>query len=54
MENDFELFGTQAEAMAFVKGFRQAVEMADFDQAYCCDPESQSTGEWRVIYGYNC
>ncbi len=54
---DFEAFGTEAEAIAFVKGMQTAIDMIDDgndDHLFVGAPEQISaTGEWRVGYCYS-
>ena len=50
---DFEAFGTEAEALAFVKGLETARDAIDDDHIWWHAPEQISTSEWRVGYGYS-
>ena len=48
----FELFGTQAEALGFIKGIEAAIECLDSDhlQVSAYPEYVNMTGEWRVTY----
>lgn len=50
--DDFELFHTQEEAIAFVKGFEIAVELIDDDHAVCQYPRLIGPNEWRVDFSF--
>ena len=51
---DFELFATQEEARAFVKGVEMAVNVLDSDHLVVEAPYQVGTGEWRVDYSAGC
>ena len=52
--DDFEVFGTQAEALAFAKGMQTAIDLIDDDHAVVSEPEQIGEWEWRVGYGNHC
>ena len=52
--DDFEVFGTQAEALAFAKGMQTAIDMIDDDHSVVREPEQIGEWEWRVGYGNHC
>ncbi len=54
IDDYFELFPTKDEALAFVKGFRAAVDVIDDDHAFVGEPEQELTLEWRVNFSHSC
>jgi len=55
MDENFETFGTEIEALAFVKGMEAAIECSDTDHVQIGRPKhNRKTGEWTVTYGYFC
>ena len=50
---DYEAFGTEAEALAFIKGLETARDAIDDDHLWWHGPEPVEGGEWRVSYGIN-
>lgn len=51
--DEFELFSTQAEALAFIRGFETALDAVDSTDAWVrMQPTLIATGEWRVDIYY--
>lgn len=50
---DYEMFGTEAEARAFVKGLEIARDTIDDDHIWWHEPQQLAEGEWQVNYGMN-
>jgi len=52
--DDYEIFGTKDEAVAFINGYETAVSLIDDDHTVISMPELTATGDWRVNYGHHC
>lgn len=52
--DEFELFGTEIEAIAFIRGLQAAIELQGDDfLAVEPTPTRMTATEWRVNYGYS-
>ena len=47
---DFELFCTESEARAFIKGMEIILDMFVTDEVTIGEPERLGDGEWKVTY----
>ena len=52
--DDFELFGTEEEALAFIRGYKTACDLIDDDHTFVGEADPNGDGEWRVNYGHHC
>ena len=53
MGDNYELFTTKDEALAFARGYETAINLIDDDHTFVSEPTQTTDGLWQVDYGYH-